>query len=48
MRKENQKKKKKLNGFAQNGYIPVGVKPPDECPARDHPTKYFQIVSEAF
>ncbi|OEC84355.1 MULTISPECIES: rubrerythrin [Methanobacterium] len=30
------------------GYVHVGMKPPEECPSCDHPTKYFQILCEEY
>jgi rubrerythrin len=30
------------------GYVHTGLTPPDKCPACDHPTKYYEILSEEF
>ena len=30
------------------GYVHTGLTPPDNCPACDHPPKYYEILSEEF
>ena len=30
------------------GYVHTGLTPPDKCPACDHPTKYYEILSEEY
>ena len=30
------------------GYVHTGLTPPDKCPACDHPTKYYQILTEEY
>lgn len=43
------KKKNEVNWVCRKcGYVHRGKTPPEECPACDHPTKYYQVECEEY